>query len=118
MALTSPVAARLETSEQRRGQIYVALGAVAWSTAGLAQRDLSVDSATQLGGRAVFALLTLFAFVAISERNGSVVAAFRSIGRTGLVVAALMAISSGDVHHRAQPHERRPSAVPARDRAA
>ena len=94
MALTTPVAARLDTSEQRRGQIYVALGAVAWSTAGLAQRDLSVDPATQLGGRAVFALLALFVFVAVSERKLGVVAAFRSIGRTGLVVAALLAISS------------------------
>ena len=80
MALTTPVAARLDASEQRRGQIYVALGAVAWSTAGLAQRDLSVDVATQLGGRAVFAMLALFVFVAVSEQDRGVVAAFRGIG--------------------------------------
>lgn len=94
MALTSSAAARLDAGEQRRGQIYVALGAVAWSTAGLAQRDLSVDAATQLGGRAVFAMLALFVFVAVSERDRGVVAAFRGIGRTGLVVAGLVAISS------------------------
>jgi drug/metabolite transporter (DMT)-like permease len=95
VALARPVAARLETGDHRRGQIYVALGAVAWSTAGLAQRDLTVGPATQLGGRAVFAMLTLFAFVAVSDRDRGIVAAFRSIGRTGLVVAGLMAVSSG-----------------------
>jgi drug/metabolite transporter (DMT)-like permease len=94
VALARPVAVRLETGDHRRGQIYVALGAVAWSTAGLAQRDLTVGPATQLGGRAAFALLTLFAFVVVSDRDRGVVGAFRSIGRTGLVVAGLMAVSS------------------------
>jgi drug/metabolite transporter (DMT)-like permease len=80
--------------QTRRGRVYVALAAVAWSTAGLFQRELSTSIGTQLAGRAFFAVLGLFAYVAIAERGG-VVRAFRSIGRSGLVIAALLAISSG-----------------------
>ena len=40
---------------ERRGQIYVALAAVAWSTAGVLQRQLTLDTSTQVCGRAVFA---------------------------------------------------------------
>jgi drug/metabolite transporter (DMT)-like permease len=79
----------------RKGQLFVALGAVAWSTAGLLQRDLSLGTATQLAGRALFALLSLLAFVAISRPDGGMVAAFRRVGRAGLVTAACMAVSSG-----------------------
>src|SRR5580765_7767939 len=80
--------------QRRRGRVYVALAAVAWSTAGLFQRELSVGIGTQLAGRAFFAVIGLFAFVAIAER-GAVVKSFRAIGRSGLVVASLMAVSSG-----------------------
>jgi drug/metabolite transporter (DMT)-like permease len=72
----------------------VALAAIAWSTAGLFQRELTVGVGTQLAGRAFFAVLGLMAFVAIAER-GRVAPAFRAIGRGGLAVAALMAVSSG-----------------------
>jgi drug/metabolite transporter (DMT)-like permease len=81
-------------SDARRGRLYVALAAVAWSTAGLFQRELTVGIATQIAGRAFFAVLGLLAYVAFAERGG-VVRAFRAIGRPGLVVAALMAVSSG-----------------------
>jgi drug/metabolite transporter (DMT)-like permease len=80
--------------QRRRGRIYVALAAVAWSTAGLFQRELSAGIGTQLAGRAAFAVVGVFAFVAIAER-GAVLRAFRAIGRDGLVVAGLMAVSSG-----------------------
>jgi drug/metabolite transporter (DMT)-like permease len=80
--------------QHRRGRLYVALAAVAWSTAGLFQRELSAGVGTQLAGRAAFAVLGLLAFVAIAE-HGAVLRAFRAIGRDGLVVAALMAVSSG-----------------------
>lgn len=80
--------------QHRRGRLYVALAAVAWSTAGLFQRELTVDLATQLAGRAFFAVIGIVAFVAVAE-HGRVVQAFREIGRAGLAVAALMAISSG-----------------------
>ena len=43
-------------SDQRRGRVFVALAAIAWSTAGLLQRELTVGTATQLAGRAFFAL--------------------------------------------------------------
>jgi drug/metabolite transporter (DMT)-like permease len=80
-------------SDQRRGRLFVALAAIAWSTAGLLQRELTVGTATQLAGRAFFALLGVLAYVAVSER-GQVVRAFRATGRGGLAVAGLMAISS------------------------
>ncbi len=79
---------------RRRGQIYVALAAVAWSTAGVLQRELTVDVPTQVAGRALFSMLALLAFVAVSER-GSVVRAFTSMGRAGLAVAGCTAIASG-----------------------
>jgi drug/metabolite transporter (DMT)-like permease len=80
--------------QQRRGRLYVALAAVAWSTAGLLQRKLTVDVATQLAGRALFAVLGLLLFVAFAER-GHLVRAFRAIGRPGVVVTVLLALSSG-----------------------
>jgi drug/metabolite transporter (DMT)-like permease len=72
----------------------VALAAIAWSTAGLFQRELTVNLGTQLAGRALFAMLGIGVFIVVTER-GRVVASFRAIGRAGLVIAALMAISSG-----------------------
>ena len=45
-----------QSSQLRRGQIYVALAAIAWSTAGVLQRQLTLDTATQVCGRAVFAV--------------------------------------------------------------
>jgi drug/metabolite transporter (DMT)-like permease len=80
-------------SDQRRGRLFVASAAIAWSTAGLLQRELTVGTATQLAGRAFFALLGVLAYVVVSEK-GQVVRAFRATGRGGLAVAALMAISS------------------------
>ena len=90
-ALTSP---RTSTAQHRRGRAMVALAAVAWSTAGILQRELSVGVATQLAGRALFAVLGLLAYVAVAER-GALTQAFRSVGRGGLAVAGLMAVSSG-----------------------
>jgi drug/metabolite transporter (DMT)-like permease len=79
--------------QRRRGRLFVALAAVAWSTAGLFQRELSVDVATQLAGRALFAALGLLAYVAITER-GRVLQAFRAIGRDGIAFVVLLAVSS------------------------
>jgi len=81
-------------STAQRGRLFVALAAVAWSSAGLFQRELSVSTATQVAGRAVFAAVGLFAYVALSER-GSVVEAFRAIGRVGIAIVLLLALSSG-----------------------
>src|SRR5829696_5932242 len=79
---------------QRRGQVYVALAAVAWSTAGVLQRQLTLDTPTQVMGRAAFAGAALLAYVAIVER-GRVVEAFRSVGLAGLAVALCVATASG-----------------------
>ena len=79
---------------RRRGQVYVALAAVAWSTAGVLQRELTVDTATQVAGRALFAVLALLAFVALSEHGGTL-RAFTSMGRAELAVAVCTAVASG-----------------------
>ena len=80
-------------AQHRRGRLFVALAAIAWSTAGLLQRELTVDVPTQLAGRAFFAVVGVGAYVLVSER-GRVVHAFRAIGRAGAAIAALLAISS------------------------
>jgi drug/metabolite transporter (DMT)-like permease len=79
---------------QRRGQIYVALAAVAWSTAGVLQRQLTLDTPTQVFGRAAFAGAALLVYIALVER-GRVVEAFRSVGLAGVAVAVCVATASG-----------------------
>jgi drug/metabolite transporter (DMT)-like permease len=74
--------------------VFVALAAVAWSTAGILQRELSVDVPTQLAGRALFAVVGLLAYIAFAER-GALARAFRAVGRGGVAVAVLMAVASG-----------------------
>lgn len=89
-----PAVAIEERSVRRRGQLFVALAAVAWSTAGVLQRELSVDTMTQLAGRAVFAGIALAGYVAVTHRRRAI-AAFRSMGVPGLAVAVCTAIASG-----------------------
>ena len=84
----------LERRRAREGQLAIVVAAVAWSTAGLAQRGLDADPATQVAGRAVFAGIALFALVLATERRGTL-RAFRSMGRSGLAMAVFLAISSG-----------------------
>jgi len=81
-------------SARRRGQLYIAAAAFAWSTAGGLQRELSVDTTTQLAGRALFAFVALTLFVVIGNR-GRTVAVSRSIGVAGLGVAVCTAFASG-----------------------
>jgi drug/metabolite transporter (DMT)-like permease len=83
-----------EAARRRRGQIYVALAAVAWSTAGVLQRQLTLDTSTQVFGRAAFAGAALLGYVAIAER-GQVLRGFKSIGGAGIAVALCVAIASG-----------------------
>ena len=84
----------LERRRAREGQLAIVAAAVAWSTAGLAQRELDADPATQVAGRAVFAGIALLALVLATERRGTL-RAFRSMGRSGLAMAVFLAISSG-----------------------
>jgi drug/metabolite transporter (DMT)-like permease len=87
-------AVALEVSRrQRRGQIYVALAAVAWSTAGVLQRQLTLGTSTQVFGRAAFAGAALLIYLAVVER-GRMVEAFRSIGLAGVGVALCVATAS------------------------
>jgi drug/metabolite transporter (DMT)-like permease len=86
--------ATLPAQSERRGQAYVTLAAVAWSLAGVLQRQLTLDAPTQIAGRALFAAGALLLWVAVADR-GRVRAAFRSVGLAGIAVAVCIAISSG-----------------------
>ena len=92
--MTTATVALERSRSRRRGQVFVALAAVAWSSAGVLQRQLTLDTATQVQGRAVFAGAALLAFVALVER-GRVLHAFRSIGLPGVAVALCVATASG-----------------------
>jgi drug/metabolite transporter (DMT)-like permease len=81
-------------SDVTRGRLYVALAALAWSTAGVVQRELTTDPTTQIAGRAFFGFVGLLAFVAVVER-GHLVRAFRAIGPAGIGYAVSLAIASG-----------------------
>jgi len=87
-------ASGLERRRAREGQLAILVAATAWSTAGLAQRGLDASPATQVTGRAAFAAVALFGFVLAAERRGTL-RAFRRMGRSGLAMAAFLAISSG-----------------------
>jgi len=78
---------------RRRGQLFVALAALAWSTAGVLQRALSIDTTTQLAGRALFAFVALLGFVALFNR-GRTLDVFRGMGRASFAVAGCMAVAS------------------------
>jgi drug/metabolite transporter (DMT)-like permease len=80
-------------SDHRRGQAYTVAAAFAWSTAGVLQRELQVDTATQIAGRAIVAAIALSVLSAIQER-GQAVTALRSIGKPGLSIAVCMAGAS------------------------
>jgi len=92
--VTAPIVAIEDRSVRRRGQLFVALAALAWSSAGVLQRELSVGTTTQLAGRALFACLALAGFVGVSNRGRTIVA-FRSMGIAGFAVAICTAIASG-----------------------
>jgi drug/metabolite transporter (DMT)-like permease len=93
-AVATPIPPVDEGRGRRRGQLFVAAAAVAWSTAGVLQRELSLDTTTQVAGRALFGSIALLGFVALTGR-GRVLRAFRSMGRAGLAVAVCTAIASG-----------------------
>jgi drug/metabolite transporter (DMT)-like permease len=92
--VTASIVAIEDRSVRRRGQLFVALAALAWSSAGVLQRELSVGTTTQLAGRALFACVALAGFVVVSNR-GRTIAVFRSMGTAGFAVAICTAIASG-----------------------
>ena len=81
--------------DRRRGQLLAIVAALAWSTAGILQRQLTLTAATQIVGRAVFALIALLAYVVITQR-GQLTAAFRSVLTAPVVLVAVsLACASG-----------------------
>jgi drug/metabolite transporter (DMT)-like permease len=72
----------------------VAGAALAWSTAGVVQRDLDVSAGTQVAGRSLFAALALLGLVVLLERRRTWTA-FRAMGRAELGFVACAAVSSG-----------------------
>lgn len=77
----------------RRGQLLIGLSALAWSTTGLLQRALAVDTVTQVWGRALFGFLGITAYIVVTERRETM-SAVRSIGREGLVSTGCMVVAS------------------------
>lgn len=71
----------------------MALAAIAWSSAGILQRELTLNVQTQLAGRALFAALALGAYALGTDRRPALVV-FRSMGWAGLAVATSTAVAS------------------------
>jgi drug/metabolite transporter (DMT)-like permease len=84
----------LEQRRAREGQLAIVLAAIAWSTAGLAQRQLDATPVTQVAGRAAFAAIALFALVLVTERSRTL-RAFAEMGRWGIAMTLFLAVSSG-----------------------
>ena len=78
----------------RDGRVAMLVAAVAWSSAGLAQRALTATPATQVLGRALFAFLALLVLVVVTERSG-LISSLRSLGWAGVAVVVCFAVSSG-----------------------
>jgi drug/metabolite transporter (DMT)-like permease len=77
----------------RRGQVLVAAAAIAWSTAGPVQRAVDATPVTQVAIRAGVAALALTTYLLLRRGRGTL-AAFRDVGRAGVVVAVSLAIVS------------------------
>lgn len=91
--MTSSTLAFEAPNVRRRGQVYVALAALAWSTAGVLQRELHVSTSTQVAGRALIAAIALLGFVRLTSR-GRMRDTFASMGRAEVGVALCMAVAS------------------------
>jgi drug/metabolite transporter (DMT)-like permease len=78
---------------ERRGQLLVVAAAIVWSSAGPVQRAVDATAPTQVAIRAGVAALALTAYLAARRRSGTI-AAFRSVGRAGLLVAVSLALVS------------------------
>jgi drug/metabolite transporter (DMT)-like permease len=78
----------------RRGQGYVVLAALAWSTAGVLQRGLDVDIPTQIAGRSAFGFATVLLFIALTRGSRAVGTSFTKMGRFELAFAACSACAT------------------------
>ena len=84
-------------SEHRRGQIFIAFAAVAWSLAGVLQRGLDIDTPTQAAGRAGFAAIALWGVCVFEAHRTHVPLSrfVRAIGWPGIAMALSLAAASG-----------------------
>jgi drug/metabolite transporter (DMT)-like permease len=82
------------SGQERRGQAYIVLAAIGWSTTGVLQRGLSLDTATQVCSRALVAGLALMVYIAFTE-GGRGLRPYLSMGLAGMGVAVGLAIASG-----------------------
>ncbi len=84
----------MSRSTHRRGQLYALGAALAWSTGGILQRQVSAGAADQIVGRAMFAFVAVLAFVRFGE-GVELRPALRSVATVpGLLVAAGIAVAS------------------------
>ncbi len=81
----------MSTPTYRLGLVLVTASAVAWSTAGLFSRLISVDSWTLVAWRGMFGALGVLLVIAALQRRG-VMAQFRQLGWKGWLMAANGAI--------------------------
>ncbi|MBV9417806.1 MAG: EamA family transporter [Solirubrobacterales bacterium] len=81
--------------ERRRGELLAIVAALAWSTAGILQRQLTLTAATQIAGRAVFALIALVTYVLITQRGQLSAAAGSVLTAPAMLVAVSLAGASG-----------------------
>jgi drug/metabolite transporter (DMT)-like permease len=81
-----------ERAQYRRGALFVAGAAVAWSSAGLLVRTTTSDNWTTLFWRSLFAALFLALYIAVRE-GWSAVRGFVRLGLPGLGIALAFATS-------------------------
>ena len=78
-----PPISRRRLSDRTLGLIYAVLAAVAWSSAGILQRQLHVNAATQVAGRGVFGFVALAGYAAYTQPK-----ALASVTQRGALLAA------------------------------
>ncbi|MGC9221020.1 MAG: DMT family transporter [Solirubrobacteraceae bacterium] len=80
-----------EQSHRRRGELYAVIAALAWSLAGILQRQLTLSAAMQTQGRAVFAFVTLAVYLTLTRRGQGM---FR-LNRSGWTMTLALFVATG-----------------------
>lgn len=88
-------AANQSQLDRRRGQALGIMAAAAWSTAGILQRQLTLSAATQIVGRAVFALAVLLAYVLTTHRGRLRTVLQSAFAAPSIMLAVSLAVASG-----------------------
>jgi drug/metabolite transporter (DMT)-like permease len=77
-------------SPRRRGELCAVLAALAWSSAGIIQRQLALSAPAQIAGRSLFACAALACYLAV-RRRAAIADALRP---STVAVATLMAVAN------------------------